>query len=775
MSTAIEGLISGFNTTDLINAILDIQVRGPISKIESRVKTEQTKLAAFQQLNASVLGLDISSQSFRTGSLFANKKAQSSNESIVSASASSAAQEGAFSLRVDNLAKNDQISSSLFTSADEELGFTGKFVINGRAIDVGSTDTLRTISTQINSSGAGVKAQVVQVAPNQNKLIIAAQDTGANRLELRKIGASNLLDSLGLIDGSTSYDYTVNADNVGALGSKFASTDTFDMTGKSFTVEDAGGQNSLTVNFSGVLTLSQIAQEINDASTTAGSNISASIVNDGTDQRLRITSTTGIPNQFDDPDNALFDLGVVGGIQSEDFASSVTAVGKMLNLGSASDSTFRITNGDGSSFIDVTVNLGTDSLQKIVDKINAAATPPPPGSDISAQVITAGGVSRIEISSASGAPVFSNDADNVLSTLGIVDTGFANYDQKGENSQITFNGVTVNRSSNLVNDLVDGVSLALKEESASTVYVGVNADHSAVSTSVQSFVDAFNQVADFIDEQTVFDPKNGNGVLFGNDVVRQLQSALANAVGTVVPNLPSLKLSQLNDGAGVDLGKIKITDRAGNTAEIDLNDAQTVQDVIDEINYNDTIQVTAEVNSTGDSINLIDTSGGYTQLKVEEVDGTTAADLGLKRQVASNRLTGGVIATGAGSTPLSSLGIELDSTGHLSFDQNKLESALRDNPDLVENVLTASNVGFGSKFRSMLKTFTTINTGLLDTTTKGMTDFIERQIQRIDDIESRAAIQEQTLRKRFSALEVTMSQSQQVSQLLSQRLGGNGG
>lgn len=766
---AIDGLISGFDTAALIDAILDIQVKGPISQIERRVEKEQLKLGAFQTLNANVLGLDVTSQGLRSTSLFDTKKAESSNESILSVSAKSSANRGAFSIRVDNLAKAEQVSSDIFLDANEELGYSGDFLINGRKISVSASDTLQTISTQINASGAGASASVVQTAANQTKLIISAADTGVNRLEFRQVGTSSILDDLGLIGAGTSVDYTVSADNNGALSDLFDPlTDTFDFTGKSITINDAGGQFALNVNFSGVLDLTGVASEINAASQTAGANITATVVTEGSEERLQISSATGIPSNFNDPDNVLFDLGIVGGVQSEDFNSSVLSVGDMLGLDNPTDSTFRITNGDGSTFIDVTVNFGTDSLNDIADKINTAATPPPPGSDISAQVITVGGISRLEISSSSGNPIFSNDSKNALSTLGIIDHDFKHYDQQGEDAQFTYNGITVNRKNNIVTDLVEGVSFAMKEESSSFVTVSISEDYSQVEESVQGFVESFNTVMAYIDEQTKFDPENGNGILFGNDTLRRLSSALAGSISSFIPNMPGLKLSELNDGDGIDLGKIKITDRTGASAEIDLNEAKTVQDVINAINFNKDIKVTASVNQAGDSINLTDESGGFYKFSVEEVDGTTAADLGLLRQVSSDRIAGGIIASNAGRTSLSSIGIELSATGELSFDSIKLSQALNDNPDLVKNLFTAGKVGFGDLFQASLKTFTAFGTGILDAAEMSIVENIERQIVRIEGIEERAAIQEQVLRKRFAALEITLSKSQQITQQLTQ-------
>lgn len=91
----------------------------------------------------------------------------------------------------------------------------------------------------------------------------------------------------------------------------------------------------------------------------------------------------------------------------------------------------------------------------------------------------------------------------------------------------------------------------------------------------------------------------------------------------------AVDLSTLNGDRGVQRGSIRITDRSGSTATIDLKYARTVDDVLDAINAADDINVIAETN--GDRIRLIDQTGATTSnLIVSEVGlGNTAADLGL--------------------------------------------------------------------------------------------------------------------------------------------------
>jgi flagellar hook-associated protein 2 len=101
-----------------------------------------------------------------------------------------------------------------------------------------------------------------------------------------------------------------------------------------------------------------------------------------------------------------------------------------------------------------------------------------------------------------------------------------------------------------------------------------------------------------------------------------------------------VSLDDLNAGAGVSRGKLKITDRAGNAAVIDLGGALTIDDVLAAINGSDAIDVTAV--TVGDKIKLIDSSGGVGNLRVQEVGGgTAAADLGLAGiNVAASEATG---------------------------------------------------------------------------------------------------------------------------------------
>ena len=116
----------------------------------------------------------------------------------------------------------------------------------------------------------------------------------------------------------------------------------------------------------------------------------------------------------------------------------------------------------------------------------------------------------------------------------------------------------------------------------------------------------------------------------------------------------STELASLHGGGGVQVGKIRITDRSGNSAVVDLVSAQTIDDVIASINAETGISVNASVQ--GDHLLLTDASGGAGNLEVTEVGtGRTAGDLGIRQSAAADQLIGTNVVSLSQETLLSKL------------------------------------------------------------------------------------------------------------------------
>jgi flagellar hook-associated protein 2 len=162
-------------------------------------------------------------------------------------------------------------------------------------------------------------------------------------------------------------------------------------------------------------------------------------------------------------------------------------------------------------------------------------------------------------------------------------------------------------------------------------------------------------------------------------------------------------LDQLNGGDGVPRGNFRITDRSGQTAVIDLSYARTVDDVLDAINGNTSINVTAVTD--GDKLTLIDNTGGSGNLKVQEVaGGKTASGLGLAGiDTNSASATGSDIFTLFAGTSLSQLndgnGVQLRAGNDLSITLADGSTVGIDlgNAKTLKDVLTAINAASPTK------------------------------------------------------------------------------
>lgn len=106
------------------------------------------------------------------------------------------------------------------------------------------------------------------------------------------------------------------------------------------------------------------------------------------------------------------------------------------------------------------------------------------------------------------------------------------------------------------------------------------------------------------------------------------------------------ELSALNSGRtfnqGVQLGRIRITDKAGRFSTIDLRECTTVQDVLDRINNPaNGVYVEARINADRNGIELVDKNHGAAGwFEVIDVDSTTAGDLGISMRTIDHRLVG---------------------------------------------------------------------------------------------------------------------------------------
>lgn len=334
---------------------------------------------------------------------------------------------------------------------------------------------------------------------------------------------------------------------------------TFNLNGKSITAKASD-------------TLADIAVKIN----AAGAGVTANVVHvSASDFRLTLTgSATGAANAFSAADSGsdtvLAKLGVVAGApairQTITPAAGQTGAAS-LALGSAAQTIANVLGlpatpapASGSVTINntaVPIDLNTDSLSSIANKINAAQI-----AGVSAQVVAvpdangtvnAGSKQQLQIVSSNQdstgnavAPTF-GDSSQILATLGVVQQGYTNVIAAAKDAKFNLDGLDLTRSSNIISDAIPSATIKLLSgtpaaPTTSTLSVAQNTDSTVAA--VTSFVNAYNGIQDFITLQNQFTPSSttANGTtaatspLFGDSTVASIQNTLNQALSAVSGN-----------------------------------------------------------------------------------------------------------------------------------------------------------------------------------------------------------------------------------------------
>ncbi|GAA8301147.1 flagellar filament capping protein FliD [Helicobacter pylori] len=103
--------------------------------------------------------------------------------------------------------------------------------------------------------------------------------------------------------------------------------------------------------------------------------------------------------------------------------------------------------------------------------------------------------------------------------------------QKAGDSQFTYNGVSITRPTNEVNDVISGVNITLEQttEPNKPAIISVSRDNQAIIDSLTEFVKAYNELIPKLDEDTRYDADTKiAGIFNGVGDIRAIRSSLNN-------------------------------------------------------------------------------------------------------------------------------------------------------------------------------------------------------------------------------------------------------
>ncbi len=217
----------------------------------------------------------------------------------------------------------------------------------------------------------------------------------------------------------------------------------------------------------------------------------------------------------------------------------------------------------------VTVDVSDQSLKGIAEAVNSAVAQQAEEAEIavplSAKVLD--NTLIFEARQTGSENVLSvTDSDGLLANLGIVDgTGnFTNVLQEPADAQITLDGLAVTRSSNTIDDLIEGVTIEVTNEGSAQVDVSLDAEPAV--TGVKSMLEAYNETLDWINirltEESKEDPESDVekkwGLLKGDRLLWSSKQDMRSIAGKVRYDLDGEYKSLSSIGItteSVDFGK----------------------------------------------------------------------------------------------------------------------------------------------------------------------------------------------------------------------------
>lgn len=453
-------------------------------------------------------------------------------------------------------------------------------------------------------------------------------------------------------------------------------------------------------------------------------------------------------------------------------SATLDGSGNALNMAVANPSVAPVYTGDPATFAvqgtdgtvyKVTLDAASNTLNGLRDKINAVA-----GGSVTASVVnlgkgtnpyqlvltakatgtgsTVGKVSIADItdsiSSTNNLGILAGTLDDPVNPTKIVTGGLTSTGTGiATDANFTVNGINLTRSTNVVTDAVEGLTLTLKQGGQTgTTTLTVGQDTAGVTTALQTAITNYNKlVADYKTASTA--TKNADGSVaqapLSNDTTtRTLMNSLRAAIQGASAGLSS-------DVTYKSLASVGITGQSDGTLYLNTYTFQQAMS-------NDPASVQSLFTFAGNSSNPVvtvksggpQTTTGSVDFSITTVDGTLVGALTQGgTTVASLPVTNGVL-TGTGIFAGLSLGVSGTGTGTLTLSRGAGQAA---------SDLLSTYIGTTGSIANLLNTITAQNTNL---------------VSQIATAQSRLNQQAADLKDKFAQMEAIVGQMKSTTSSL---------
>jgi len=273
---------SGLDVNSIVNQLMTVE-RQPIAKLDRKEAGYQAKLSAYGSVKGAVSSFQTAVQGLNNASKFQAVKATPSDATIFSASASSIAVAGSYSLEVTSLAQAQKLAAAGQTSSTAAIGAGASTTItfDFGAVSGGTFDsgTGKYTGAAFASSGSGTKTVTIDSTNNSLQGIRDAINAAG-------IGVTATIINDG---GASPYRLALSSDSNGASNSMKISV-SGDATVGTLLAHDPAG----TQNLSETITAQNAVFKVNGVSVSKASNTVSDVVQGVTLTLSKATTTSPV-------------------------------------------------------------------------------------------------------------------------------------------------------------------------------------------------------------------------------------------------------------------------------------------------------------------------------------------------------------------------------------------------------------------------------------------------------------------------------------------------
>ncbi|RMF61117.1 MAG: hypothetical protein D6748_02415 [Calditrichaeota bacterium] len=268
-------------------------------------------------------------------------------------------------------------------------------------------------------------------------------------------------------------------------------------------------------------------------------------------------------------------------VVSNQYTLTGTDISSTLGAGTY---TFDVTVNGTTTSVSVDIAAGEDNetvLNNIVTAVNNTSNVGIRASVIQDSDTTGRLVFTSEETGADYEMTLSDTSGTLLSTLGLNDSVQASgtnggyiYDSSELNALVTIDGISVSSNSNTLDNAIEGLTITLHKTQATgeqDVTINVSNDVETIKSKIEEFINAYNDVLDFIITNTAVNTSTYERSAFSGDFsITNLRLQMRQAMGSAVTGLAAGDPTLLTD-LGISIGK---------DGKLSISDSDKLEDMI---------------------------------------------------------------------------------------------------------------------------------------------------------------------------------------------------